>query len=465
MTKTFIKFTLALLFATLIFNSCQQKSKDEKDEKTQTDGQADLPWLKNAVIYEVNLRQFSASGKFKDFEVRLDSIKKLGVDILWFMPLQPIGIKNRKGSLGSYYSIKDYMAVNPEFGTLDEFRNLVEKCHQKGFKVILDWVGNHSSWDNKLITEHPDWYTKDSSGKIIAPVPDWSDVADLNYENKELRSYMINAMKWWIDECDLDGFRCDVAMMIPTDFWEEATKELNQTKKVFMLAEAEQPDHMLKAFHACYGWEFHHILKEIYKGNKNADSLRKYFEKTSDIYPAEAIKMHFVANHDENTWNGTTKESFGESEDAMTALSFALGGLPMIYNGMEAGLDKRLKFFDKDPIDWNKANGASRFEFYKTLAAIRHKNPAIWTNIDGQTNTQIFKTTKEVFAFIKQSGNNRVLVVANLSDKTVKMDALEIPGLEQFSLRLYKNMKTDGEHLYELGPWGYSLSTVNEPTE
>lgn len=461
--KNILKLSFCLLCLSLFITNCGQKPKEQEEKKELAEGQANLPWVNQAVIYEVNLRQFSKTGTFKDFSARLDSIKKLGVDILWFMPLQPIGVKNRKGTLGSYYSIKDYKAINPEFGNLDEFRNLVDKCHRMGFKVILDWVGNHTAWDNALITEHPDWYTKDSSGKIISPVADWSDVADLNYDNKELRSYMIEAMKWWVDECDLDGFRCDVAMMVPTDFWEEATNQLNAQKKVFMLAEAEQPDHMQKAFHACYGWEFHNLLKDIYKGKKNADSLLAYFNKTAKNYPASSIKMNFVSNHDENTWQGTTQKSFGESEDVMTLLSFTVMGMPMIYNGMEAGLDKQLKFFDKDEIDWNKSNAKTRFEFYKTLVDIRHKNPALWTNVEGQTNTQVFKTTKEVYAFIRQSGANKVLVVANLSGKTVKMDALEIPGLEQYTLRMYKNLVTDGEHLYELGPWGYSVSTLSEP--
>jgi glycosidase len=201
--KNILKLSFCLLCLSLFITNCGQKPKEQEEKKELAEGQANLPWVNQAVIYEVNLRQFSKTGTFKDFSARLDSIKKLGVDILWFMPLQPIGVKNRKGTLGSYYSIKDYKAINPEFGNLDEFRNLVDKCHRMGFKVILDWVGNHTAWDNALITEHPDWYTKDSSGKIISPVADWSDVADLNYDNKELRSYMIEAMKWWVDECDL----------------------------------------------------------------------------------------------------------------------------------------------------------------------------------------------------------------------------------------------------------------------
>lgn len=463
--KNLLKISFISCIALLLSTGCSNNKTDDKqsDSTTVNAGLPDLPWLKNAVIYEVNLRQYSASGKFKDFATHLDSLKSLGVDILWFMPLQPIGVKNRKGSLGSYYSISDYRAINPEFGTLDEFKDLVETCHTKGFKVILDWVGNHTSWDNKLITEHPDWYTKDSTGKIISPVADWSDVADLNYDNKELRGYMLESMKWWVKECDLDGFRCDVAMMVPTDFWDEATKELSAIKPVFMLAEAEQPDHMKNAFHACYGWEFHHILKSIYKGEKNTDSLLRYFGKTKQNYPATAIKMNFVANHDENTWNGTAKELFGEAEDAMTVLTFTAEGLPLIYNGMEAGLDKRLKFFDKDPINWNSSNAAQRFEFYKSLAAIRHKNPALWINVEGQTNTQLFTDQKDVYAFIRQSGQNKVLVVINFTGKTVKLSASKIPGLEQYMLKMYKNLKTDGVDLYEIGPYGYSVSTLNEP--
>lgn len=462
--KLILKSLLLLLSVVSLLQNCGNKKQEEKEEKLENvTGKAKLPWINSAVIYEVNLRQYSASGSFKEFATHLDSLKLLGVDILWFMPLQPIGVKNRKGSLGSYYSIKDYKAVNPEYGTDDEFRDLVELCHKKGFKVILDWVANHTSMDNSLITEHPDWYTRDSAGNIVPPVPDWNDVADLNYDNKELRAYMIDAMKWWVNEFDLDGFRCDVATMVPTDFWENATNELNKTKKMFMLAEAEQPDHMQNAFHACYGWQLHHLLKDVYKGNKNADSIDSYIAKVKRDYPPGSIKMNFVSNHDENSWNGTAQELFGASEDLMTVLTFTLDGLPLIYNGMEAGLDKRLKFFEKDPINWRHPNAKKRFEFYQTLANIRRLNPSLWTNVEGQTTTRVFKRTKDVYAFIRQSGENKVLVVANLSGKTVKMDALEVPGLEQYLLRLSKNMTTDGEHLYELGPWGYSLSTLNEP--
>ena len=461
--RKLIKTILYIMLISFVLVGCGSKNKDGKDKETKDNkGKADLPWLKNAVIYEVNLRQFSASGNFKGFTAHLDSLKMLGADVLWFMPLQTIGVKNRKGSLGSYYSIKDYKAINPEFGTEDDFRLLVEKCHEKGFKIILDWVGNHTSWDNNLMTEHPDWYTKDNAGKIIQPVADWTDVADLNYDKKELREYMIDAMKWWLDEFDLDGFHCDAANMVPTDFWEEATSELTKMKKVLMIAEAEQPNMMQKAFHACYGWEFNNILKEIYKGNGNADSIVNYFDRTSKNYPADAMKMHFVANYEENAIGGA-KELFGESEDAITALTFTINGLPLIYNGMEAGVNTSLKFFDKDAIKWNNPNAGVRFEFYKTLVSIRHKNPALWTNVDGQTNTRIFEKYKDVYGFIRQSGENKVLVVANLSNKTIQMDSREIAGLEKYDLRLYKNMKTDGVFLYELGPWGYSVSTLNEP--
>ncbi|MCB9252418.1 MAG: alpha-amylase [Flavobacteriales bacterium] len=454
-----------LLILSLCFAQCgEKKSTDKTENKTVNTAYGTPEWVNNAVIYEVNLRQFSIEGNIKGFRNRLDSVKKLGVDILWFMPLQPIGIKNRKGSLGSYYSVRDYKAINEEFGTDNDFKNLVQVCHEMGFKVIIDWVANHTAWDHKWISEHSDWYTKDKDGNIIPPVADWSDVADLNYDKKEMRDEMISSMLWWVDEFDIDGFRCDVAGSVPTDFWETATEKLNQKKQVFMLAEAEQPDHLTKAFNACYGWELHHILKEIYKGKQNADSLVSYFNGSSKNFPENTIKMNFVANHDENTWNGTTRELFGESEDLMTVLTFSIDGLPLVYNGMEAGLDKRLKFFDKDIIDWNLPGHKDRFEFYRQLIEIRHKNPALWSNVDGQTFTRVFKNEKNVYGFIRQSGENRVLAVFNLSGETVKMDALEIPALEQYYLRMYKNMVTDGEHLYQLGPWGYSLSTWNEPS-
>lgn len=388
--KTFIKFTFYSIFLTSLFYNCNQTIK-EKESNTSL-SLPDFPWLQNAVIYKINLKQFSLSGNFKGFEERLDSIKNLGIDILWFSTVQPDA---------------DLKAVKKELGNLDNFRNLVEKCHEKKFKVIMNWDAQNSS-------------------------------------DKTFGNTAIEAMKWWIDECDIDGFYCNIKDG-NNKFWQTTAYELNQTKKILLLSNQT----INEAFNASDGTEFYELLKEIYKHKKNTDSLITYIKKAEN----GPLKLNYTSI------NG---EIHGDAQDAFIALTFTINGLPMIYNGMEVGLSNT---FEKITINWNQTNSSKQFEFYKTLISIRHKNPALWVNVEGQSNTRVFKNTKEVYGFIRQSGENKVLVVSNLSGNTVKMDALEIPGLEQYSLRLYKNMKTDGEHLYELGPWGYSVSTLNEPTD
>ncbi|MCD4697158.1 MAG: alpha-amylase, partial [Bacteroidales bacterium] len=346
-------FTLvvAILF---IAGSCkQQAKKTEHVSGKETSNIASAPeWSKNANIYEVNIRQYTPEGTFKAFESHLPRLKNMGVNILWFMPIHPIGEKNRKGSLGSYYAVKDYKAVNPEFGTLKDFKSLVKTAHDMGFKVILDWVANHTSWDNQWIYDHPEWYSKDSLGQMIAPF-DWTDVADLNYDSKPLWDAMIDALKFWVTEADIDGYRCDVAGMVPTEFWERARKELDEIKPVFMLAEAEQADHHKSAFDMSYAWELHHIFNEIAKGKKTGDDLENYFVKNDSVYPSSAFRMTFITNHDENSWNGTVMERMGKTGLTFAMLSYTLPGMPLIYSGQEVGLNKRLEFFEKDKINWD----------------------------------------------------------------------------------------------------------------
>lgn len=259
---------ILLVAAGIIIWSCSGSRKETSNERL-----VHPEWAKNAVLYEVNVRQYTPEGTFKAFEKHLPRLKAMGVDILWLMPVNPIGVKNRKGTLGSYYSIKDYLAVNPEFGTKDDLKELVNKAHDLGMHVIIDWVANHTSWDNNLITEHPDWYAHDSTGKIIPPVPDWTDVAGLNYKNKELREYMTNALIYWVREADIDGFRCDVAGMLPVSFWNEAVPKIKAIKHVFMLAEWETPEMHDTAFDMTYSWNAYQVMNAIAKGKKTAVAL------------------------------------------------------------------------------------------------------------------------------------------------------------------------------------------------
>jgi len=308
-------------------------------------------WAKNATIYEVNIRQFTPEGTFKAFETHLPRLKKMGVDILWLMPIHPIGVENRKGSLGSYYAISDYKAVNPEFGTLNDFKQLVKSAQALDMKIIIDWVANHSSPDNVWVKQgHKDWYTLDSLGRLQPTIgTDWWDVADLNYDNKEMRKEMISSMKYWLTEANIDGFRCDVASWVPIDFWVDARKELDATKKVFMLAEAEEVE-MHKAFDMTYGWNLHHIMNDVAKGKKDVTAFYNYAKDNK--HPKSAYRMNFTSNHDENSWNGTEMERMGESRFAFAVFAATFEGMPLVYNGQETSLDRTLKFFEKDSIDW-----------------------------------------------------------------------------------------------------------------
>lgn len=370
-------------------------------------------WVFNSTIYEVNVRQFTPEGTFKAFESHLPRLKELGVEIIWFMPIHPIGIENRKGSLGSYYSVKDYYGINPEFGTMADFKSVVEKAHELGMKVIIDVVANHTSHDAVIIKEHPDWYVRDSSGKVVSPF-DWTDVAKLDYTKPELRKYMIDMLKYWVTDINLDGFRCDVAAEVPTDFWNDARKQLNEVKTVFMLAEAEKPEMQQFAFDADYGWELHHIMNQIAKGKMNVNNLEKYLLKNISEYPKNTIKLNFITNHDENSWNGTEFERMGESVKTFAALSFVMPGMPLIYSGQEVGFNKRLKFFEKDQIIWNDSLGLT--PFYNKLVGLKKSNTVLAAGDKGADVFRI-KTTNDscIFAFTRKNETEKIFAIFNLS--------------------------------------------------
>ncbi|MFH1161593.1 MAG: alpha-amylase family glycosyl hydrolase [bacterium] len=409
-------------------------------------------WSKNATIYEVNIRQFTHEGTFRAFEKHLPRLQEMGIKILWLMPVQPIGKVNRKGSLGSYYSVQDYLAVNPEFGTLEDFKQVVGKAHELGMYLIIDWVANHTAWDNNLISEHPEWYKKDSSGNIVSPVADWTDVAGLDYSQSGLRAYMTEALAWWVKECDIDGFRCDVAGMLPVDFWNRAAPEIRKIKPLFMLAEWETPDMHDTAFDATYSWDLFRLMNQIARGEKRPgkiDSLLKAEQKT---YPVDAFRMRFTSNHDENSWNGTEFERMGEGAQAFAVLTFTLPGIPLVYTGQEAAMNKRLSFFDKDSVGWGSypLNG-----FYSALVHLKLTNPALWNGTDGGEFIRI-KTSNntEVFAFIRVKEENRVFCLFNFSPdaQTIRLKGREFTGCyrELFS-KVEKSFARNEE--VTLHPW------------
>lgn len=405
----------------LLFSTCKKK----QEAIIQTDTGADkefvatrsvqhVDWAKDAIIYEVNIRQYTKEGTFKAFEKHLPRLQELGIDILWLMPINPISEKNKKGELGSYYAVQDYKKVNPEFGTEADFRTLVEKAHELGMYIILDWVPNHTGWDNAWITKHPDWYTHNDKGVIIPPNPDWTDVADLNYDNKEMRVAMIDALQYWVKEFDVDGYRCDVAGSVPTDFWNDVRKDLDKIKPVFMLAEAWEPQLSEDAFDMVYGWENHHLMNEVAKGNKDAQALYEIVRKDQNRYAADTYIMQFTSNHDENSWNGTEYERMGDAVKTFAVLSFTIPGMPLIYSGQEAGLNKRLAFFKKDEISWKDMSLSA---FYQKLTALKHQNQALWNGTSGGDFEPITTDNENIFAFSRTKGNNKVIAIFNLSDK------------------------------------------------
>jgi glycosidase len=448
---------IALLFILMFIISCSNQEKKPVTSKLPPSEIVNPDWSKNANIYEVNVRQYTQEGTFKAFENHLPRLKEMGVDILWFMPIHPIGEKNRKGTLGSYYSIRDYKAVNPEFGTMEDFQSLVKNAHDMGFKVILDWVANHTSWDHAWVEQHPEFYTKDSLGNMVSPY-DWSDVADLNYDVPQVWDSMSDALRFWVTEANIDGYRCDVAGMVPTGFWERVRAELDSIKPVFMLAEAEQVDHHFKAFDMSYAWELHHLFNQIAKGEKNANDLQSYFDRMDTTYPAAAYRMVFIDNHDENSWNGTVEERLGDAAGLFAVLSYTLPGMPLIYSGQETGLAKRLEFFEKDLIDWDY--DSPLMKFYTQLSALKHDNMALWNGQFGGNMTLLPTTSDEqVFAFLRERSDSRVLVISNMSDKPI-MD-LTLSGDLHFSK--YVNFFS-GEQMdltentqFNLEAWGYNV--------
>jgi len=419
-------------------------------------GIAHPEWTRNAVIYEVNVRQYTPEGTFKAFEQHLPRLKAMGVTILWLMPVNPIGIKNRKGTLGSYYSIKDYLGINPEFGTKDDFRALVRKAHALGMHVIIDWVANHTSWDNNLIIEHPDWYTHDSTGKIIPPVPDWTDVADLNYDKKELREYMTNALIYWVKEADIDGYRCDVAGMLPVSFWNEAIPKIKAIKPVFMLAEDETPKMHDTAFDMTYSWDVYHLMNEIAKGKKTADLLDSLSIKESAKYPADAYRMRFTTNHDENSWNGTEYERMDDASKTFAVLCYTIPGMPLIYSGQESAFNRRLKFFDKDSIDWSNFPLAG---FYSSLNKLKKENVALSNGSAGGEMIKVASDNdKHVYSFLRKKDNNTVFVILNLSSVEQKATLKgRIYAGEYKSLFENNDVHIDGFLSVTLKPWEYRV--------
>jgi glycosidase len=414
-------------------------------------------WSRNATIYQINLRQFTEEGTLRAAESQLPRLKDLGADILWLMPIHPIGKKNRKGSLGSPYAVQDYLAVNPEFGELADLQHFVSAAHALGMYVILDWVANHTAWDNPLTQEHPEWYTRDWKGDFCpTPWRDWDDVIDLDFSNPELRKYMTEALKYWVVSADIDGYRCDVAGFVPTDFWNHARRELDAIKPVFLLAEWESRDLHAESFDMTYGWSWYDAVHKITMGGEDLSRLFTFYSHNEKEYPHDSIRMLFVSNHDKNSWEGTEFEQFGDGLDAAIVLSVIGGGMPLIYNGQEAGNPKRLAFFEKDPIQWRPHPMG---DFYKKLFALKHENTALWNGKWGARMIRVPNNVPlKVLSFVRQNETDKVFTVLNFSAE---------PQTVTFRDDLYHGNYTDffnGERVslnestqMTLPSWGYKV--------
>jgi cyclomaltodextrinase / maltogenic alpha-amylase / neopullulanase len=465
-----LKHVMLIVLLILWIAGCDhnQKPKEQTASTPQNDSRY-LPkpyvevkhpeWSKNVTIYEVNVRQFTPEGTFKAFEAHLPRLKAMGIDIIWLMPINPIGEKNRKGKLGSYYSVKDYYGVNPDFGTLEDFKTLVKKIHGMGMYVIIDWVANHSAWDNPLATEHPDWYTKSKEGNF-QPTPwyDWSDVIDFDYEQPGIRKYMTGALKYWVKEADIDGFRCDVGGFIPVDFWENARAELDSIKPVFMLAEWESRDLHKKAFDMTYSWSLWNKMHDATVGKKGIGGLVEYMAHDVNTFPKGGYRMTFTENHDKNSWEGNQYSNFGAGLHASMVMASVVNGMPLVYSGQEAGLNRSLAFFDKDLIQWKSNENA---DIYTKLFHLKHTNQALWNGEWGGEMVRIDNNKKDqVISFVREKNGDKVFPVINFSDQpvTVKLDSKYYTGayIELFSGNLYT---LQGDDVFTLNPWSYLVLT------
>ncbi len=377
-------------------------------------------WCYDAVLYEMNIRQITPQGTLRAAMDKLDFLRQLGIDAIWLMPIYPIGKENRKGALGSYYSIADYCAVNPEFGTMEDFDAFIEKAHSLGMKILLDWVANHTARDAKwLQTKSADWYEREADGSAKVPW-DWTDTAKLNYANHDVWRGEIEAMRFWVEKHNIDGFRCDMAMLVPIEFWQQASAVLHAIKPdIFMLAEAEELNLFDRAFNMSYAWEIHHMMCDIAKGERRVWDLRNTMYADREKYPTTAIRMMFTSNHDENSWSGSEFTRFGESLNVMTALTFLWeSSMPLIYTGQEVGYDHSFEFFDKDPIPCYQTN--EQTDFYRKLIALKHSQKALQAGERGGRIIEIENNAKDcIMTFVREVEDSRVIAILNLSPYTI----------------------------------------------
>lgn len=443
-----MKKSILCLAVFLAMISCKKQETPVAEEVAQTQSITEV--IENAVIYEVNIRQYSNEGTLNAFTKDIPELKKLGIKILWVMPIQPISLTKRKATgdksiediqapeerkkyLGSYYAISDYTAVHPDYGTLEDFKNLVKTAHDNGMFVILDWVANHTGWDHKWITEHPEYYQKNAKGEVTDPInPEtgeswgWTDVARLLYDDQTTGLYqaMYDEMLYWVKEANIDGFRCDVADNVNSKFWQYAIPKLRAEKPLFMLAESNK-DYLLDGlFDMGYGWEAHHLMNDIAKGHRSVSDFDKLMQRLDSVYQKDDIMMNFTSNHDENSWNGTEFERLSEAVETFAALTYAMPGMPLIYNGQEYDFNRRLKFFEKDSISHNHGK---MFSVYQKLGKLKNENSALNGGVNKASYQRLSTSSENILAFERKKDNQTLIFVANLSKEPTTF-SMELRG-------------------------------------
>ena len=445
-----MKKTILFALAILAFASCSQEITTHPK------------WAYESTIYELNTRQLTPEGTFSAAEAVLPTLRENGIDILWIMPCQPIGKLTRKGTLGSYYSIIDYCQMNPEFGTREDFEHFLQTAHDLGFKVILDWVANHTAPDSEW-TKNEGWHYRDSLGNLMVQY-DWTDISKLDYNNQDMRNEMLRCMRWWMDSIGIDGFRCDVAGEVPTDFWNWAMADIRKDHPdMFTLAEDEDKAQELTetAFDMYYGWTLHHLMNGVAQGKNSVEDLWAYFAKADSTIRPNAIRMNFITNHDENSWNGTEFERMGNSVPLWSAFCYVVPGMPMIYTGQLSGNHHRLEFFEKDLIDTNPEYAQA--DLYKQLNQLRADNKALHSPEQGAPMMRIAADNEHIFACVRHAEgkwcDNTVIAVMNMSgeEQTVTLDLTGYEG--KYDCICGKNITLEATQTFQLKPWEYKIFT------
>jgi len=467
MQKFISSIITVMVFGLFGLFGCGSKQQSDASSQVDTSHIADpgsgskmiVPaWAKRATMYELNIRQFTPEGTFQAIFPHLERLAEMGVDIIWLMPVHPISQTKRKGTLGSYYAVNGFREVNPEYGTFRDLQQLIAKSHNQGLKVIIDWVPHHTGWDHPWISEHPDWYSHDSDGNIIDPINEetgepwgWTDVAELDLSNQDMRVQMISDMVFWVDRIGVDGFRVDHAHGLPDDYWNQVSDGLAKLNQpIFMLAEGEDPRlRNAENFVATYAWEFHHAMNDIANGKKDVNSLDVILKKYRKEY-STGYHIYFTSNHDENSWAGTVMERMGDGHKTFAVLAATIDGMPLIYSGQEAPLEKRLMFFEKDQIEWGEFAYA---DFYKTLFLLKKRNKALWNGEQGGLSERINKS-KHVYAFKRENEADKLVVILNLSDKEQKTILTEDVEKMRNAFERKRHSYKAGEEIV-LAPWEY----------